>query len=85
VKEEKKLPEDYPCLFIIDCWSVHISEEFREMMKNDHPTIHLLYVPANCTGEFQPADVSLQGPFKKALQDIGMMYVARSFMRASGK
>jgi hypothetical protein len=78
VKADLELPEDYPTIWIIDCWSVHISQEFREWMTSIHPSIHLLYVPANCTSLFQPADVSLQRPIKQALTDIGMMYVART-------
>ena len=51
-------------IWLIDCWSVHISKEFRAWMKNNHPRIHLLFKLANCTSIFQPTDVILQRPFK---------------------
>ena len=51
-------------IWLIDYWSVHISKEFREWMKNNYPQIHVLYIPANCTSIYQPADVIIQRPFK---------------------
>ena len=53
-------------VWLIDCWSVHISKEFREWMQNHHPEIHILYIPANCTRIYQHANVILQRPFKHA-------------------
>jgi hypothetical protein len=55
-------------VWIIDYWSVHISKDFRAWMKRTSPLIHLLFVPANCTSIFQPADVILQRPFKHAFR-----------------
>ena len=55
-------------IWLIDCWSVHISKEFRAWMKNNHPRIHLLFIPANCTYIFQPTDVIPQRPFKHAFR-----------------
>jgi hypothetical protein len=37
-------------------------------MKKNHPKIHLLFIPTNCTSIFQPADVILQRPFKHAFR-----------------
>jgi hypothetical protein len=63
------------CIWQIDCWSVHRSEEFRQWMYNTYPWIRIHYVPANCTGLFQPCDVGIQRVLKlairrTALQDI---------------
>jgi hypothetical protein len=66
--EELDLPKDQEMVWIIDCWSVHISKDFRAWMKKTSPLIHLLFVPANCTSIFQPADVILQRPFKHAFR-----------------
>jgi hypothetical protein len=60
------LPKDQTMIWLIDCWSVHVSKDFRLWMKKHHPEIHLLFIPANCTSIFQPADVRLQRPFKHA-------------------
>jgi len=63
------------CIWQIDCWSVHRSAEFRQWMYNTYPWIRIHYVPANCTGLFQPCDVGIQRVLKlairrSALQDI---------------
>jgi hypothetical protein len=50
--EELGLSKDQEMVWIIDCWSVHISKDFRAWMKRTSPLIHLLFVPANCTSIF---------------------------------
>ncbi len=66
--ELKALPADQEMIWLIDCWSVNINKEFMEWMKIHHPKIHVLYIPANCTSVFQPADVVIQRPFKHAFR-----------------
>ena len=51
-------------IWLIDCSSVHISKEFRKWIKDNYSHVHVLYIPANCTSIYQPADVILQRPFK---------------------
>ncbi len=51
----------------LDCWAVHKSEEYRSWLQQEHPRIHLVFVPANCTSKLQLADVSLQRPFKSCI------------------
>jgi hypothetical protein len=58
---------DPHCVLLLDCWSVHISQPFRDWMARHFPRYHLVYVPANCTSKAQPADVMLQRPFKNAI------------------
>jgi len=63
------------CVWQIDCWSVHRSAEFRHWMYKTYPWIRIHYVPANCTGLFQPCDVGIQRVLKlairrSALQDV---------------
>jgi hypothetical protein len=41
-----------------------MSREFIDWIKEVHPTILLIFIPANCTSIYQPADVILQRPFK---------------------
>ena len=55
-------------VWLIDCWSVYKSKEFILWVKENHPQILLIFVPANCTSVFQPADVILQRPFKHAFR-----------------
>ena len=33
-------------------------------MKDNYLQVHVLYIPANCTSIYQPADFILQRPFK---------------------
>ena len=73
--EQYRNDSDQVCIWQIDSWSVHWSEEFRHWMYTTYPWIRIHYVPANCTGLFQPCDVGIQWVFKlavrrSALQDI---------------
>jgi len=56
------------CIWQIDCWSVHRSLEFRSWMSAAFPWIRIHYVPANCTGLFQPCDVGIQRVLKLAVR-----------------
>ena len=56
------------CIWQIDCWSVHKSLEFRSWMAKMYPWIHIHFVPANCTGDFQPCDAGIQRPLKVAVK-----------------
>jgi hypothetical protein len=55
-------------VWIIDCWSVHISEEFHNWIKNEHTNILLILVPANYTSDLKPTYVILQKPLKHAFK-----------------
>ena len=61
------LDADANILLLLDCWAVHKSAEFRGWLQIEHPRIHLVFVPANCTSKLQLADVALQRPFKSCI------------------
>jgi DDE superfamily endonuclease len=61
------LRSDAEIILVLDVWSVHKSEAFRRYLRYQHPRIHLVFVPANCTSKLQVADVVLQRPFKAAI------------------
>ncbi|QRV83006.1 DDE superfamily endonuclease [Ceratobasidium sp. AG-Ba] len=63
------LPVDQRCMLLIDCWSVHKSLLFRLWLKENFSWIIMLYIPANCTGLFQPCDVGLQRILKLAIRN----------------
>jgi len=65
--EAHQLPGNAHMLLLLDAWSVHRSEEFRAWLAREHPRIHLVYVPSNCTSKLQLADVALQRPFKSCI------------------
>jgi hypothetical protein len=67
--KEKALPLDSRMILVLDAWSVHRSDEFRKWMAKNHPRMHLVFVPANCTSHLQVADVVLQKPFKSKLRE----------------
>ena len=73
--EAHRQDQNQICIWQIDCWSVHWSAEFHDWMYSNYPWIQIHFVPANCTGLFQPCDVGIQQVLKlaikhTALQDI---------------
>ncbi|THU86591.1 hypothetical protein K435DRAFT_683283 [Dendrothele bispora CBS 962.96] len=58
------LPLSQHSLWEIDVWAVHRSREFRDWMREKHPTIKFTYVPPGCTGVGQACDVGIQRPLK---------------------
>jgi hypothetical protein len=67
-KEELNLPTSQCSMWMIDCWSVHKSEEFRGWMKKTHSNIIISFVPANMTGLAQPLDVGIQRVLKQSMK-----------------
>lgn len=65
---EHNLPRDSHIVLVLDVWAVHKSEEFRRFIRTNHPQIHLVFIPANCTSQLQVADVMLQRPFKHGVR-----------------
>ena len=69
------------CIWQIDCWSVHQSLEFRTWMRKHYPWIRIHYVPANCTGLFQPCDVGIQRILKLAIRRSALKDIVDSTMQ----
>lgn len=67
-KARLKLPPSQKSLWMIDVWSVHRSQEFRDWMRDYHENIILDYVPGGCTSVAQPCDVGIQRPFKLSIK-----------------
>lgn len=67
-KARLKLPPSQKSLWMIDVWSVHRSQEFRDWMRDRHENIILDYVPGGCTSVAQPCDVGIQRPFKLSIK-----------------
>jgi hypothetical protein len=68
------------CIWQIDSWSVHRSAEFRDWMYTTYPWIRIHYVPANCTGLFQPCDVGIQRVLKLAIRRSALQDIVKSTM-----
>ena len=79
--ELHKLDANAHILLLLDCWAVHKSAEFRGWMQTEHPRIHLVFVPANCTSKLQLADVALQRPFKSSITQSFNQWAAESIAK----
>lgn len=56
------------CIWNIDVWSVHRSEEFRTWMKGEYVWIIVIFIPGGCTGLLQACDVGIQKILKLAIK-----------------
>lgn len=56
------------CVFQLDCWSVHRSEEFLTWIASTYPWIVLHFIPGGCTGIFQACDTATQRVVKLAMR-----------------
>jgi hypothetical protein len=81
-KQELGLPATQKALWLIDCWPVHISADYRSWMKEQHPLIILLFVPPNCTSCLQPQDVVVQKPLKAGIKTAFVDYQIQQFEKA---
>lgn len=45
---EEGLPADQKSILYLDCYPVHLSEDFRMYMREHHPNVFFVYVPAGC-------------------------------------
>lgn len=68
IVQEHNLKPDQKSIFLLDAYLVHISLDFRTYLQAAHPNAFIIYIPANCIGQFQPADVSLQRVIKHHLK-----------------
>lgn len=55
-------------LLKLDVASSHIDKSFRTWLQENHPNIHLRFVPSNCTSKLQALDVGVQRPIKDSLR-----------------
>ncbi|TFY76373.1 hypothetical protein EWM64_g7638 [Hericium alpestre] len=67
-KQRLGYPEDQECVVLLDCWSVHRSEKFRNLVRCRWPWLRLRYIPGGCTGLAQPCDVRIQQPYKLSIK-----------------
>ncbi|EIW77812.1 hypothetical protein CONPUDRAFT_61735, partial [Coniophora puteana RWD-64-598 SS2] len=59
--------EDQQCC-VLNCWSVHQGQQFRDLVCCRWPWIRLCYVPGGCTGNFQPCNVVMQYSYKHSIK-----------------
>lgn len=66
VRTQLNLDENKKALCILDVFRAHRVQEVMELFSQNN--ILLAFVPANCTGELQPLDLSGNGTFKDELR-----------------
>ena len=66
-KEEMKLPSEQRALCILDNFTAQCTSDVNDLFEcHGIDTVH---VPANCTGELQPMNISINQPVKEFLKD----------------
>ncbi|KAF7796672.1 hypothetical protein EIP86_007855 [Pleurotus ostreatoroseus] len=80
-KRRLGLKEDQQCIWYIDVWSVHRSEEFRTWLRKTYPWIRLIFVPAGCTALGQPCDVGIQRPLKHTMRRTAHAHIVHETLK----
>ena len=57
---------DHPALSLFDLFKAHRCDTVLEKLHQNH--IHQVFIPAGCTGELQPLDVSVNEQFKASMK-----------------
>ena len=84
---EMGLPPAQKFVLLMDCYSVHISEEFLQYARDNHPRAILLYIPANYTAFLQPLDITVNYVFKQKLTRLAATWLSEQVqiqLRANG-
>lgn len=74
-----QLPPQQHALLLWDVYASHRCEEERTYIADALPWLKLVFVPANCTGFLQPADVSLNKPFKTRVRQLAEHWLAEQY------
>ena len=69
------------CVLLWDCASIHRKASLLEWIRTAHPECHVLFIPGGYTAELQPADISIQQPFKRIIKEQAMHFFAESVCR----
>ena len=67
VRESLGLSENHPALAVFDVFAAHRSQSVLDSLKTHH--IKYVFVPAGCTGELQPLDLTFNEPFKREMKE----------------
>jgi hypothetical protein len=82
IKEKNLNPTTTKAIVLLDCWNVHLSEEFRRIVRQKfNSNILLIYIPANCTSELQVADIALNYSFKCGVRNRYESWATENMMK----
>lgn len=65
-RQKLELAMDHPALALFDVFKAHRCDTVLEKLRQNH--IHQVFIPAGCTGELQPLDVSVNEQFKVSMK-----------------
>ena len=77
-KKDMKLPSHQRALCIMDNFSAQCTDDIIALFESYG--IDTVYVPANCTGELQPMDISVNKPVKTFLKDEFQSWYAKEML-----
>jgi len=66
--KQHNLPDSAKSIIYFDCWQVHRSADMLSWLKDTYTWLIVIFVPAGCTGIFQPCDVGLQRVYKQHIR-----------------
>ncbi|KAG2431624.1 hypothetical protein HYH02_013317 [Chlamydomonas schloesseri] len=75
------------CILLLDCWSVHRSQDFRSWVAETYPWLRLVFVPAGCTSKCQLMDLVPNRILKSGMRNQLQLHLADSVrkLKAAGK
>jgi len=76
---EHRLDNSQKSILYIDCYPVHTGTKFQEYVLKEFPHVFLIFIPENCTGIFQPANVGLQCIAKHFIQQCNLEFLVNSY------
>ncbi len=77
------LPENQPALIIHDVFRAHRVESFSKALRKNN--MYRVLVPAGCTGELQPLDLSVNGVYKDHMKNAFSNFYADEITRSLNK
>ncbi|KIK80670.1 hypothetical protein PAXRUDRAFT_15653 [Paxillus rubicundulus Ve08.2h10] len=75
IEVDPDLDDNQILIVYLNCYPVHMSQEFCSYIFNEYLHVILCFVPASCTGIFQPADVGLNHIIKHHLKQHQTEYL----------
>ena len=84
-RRDLELADDHVALAIFDVFAAHRCDSVLKKLRDN--IIHQVYIPACCTGELQPLDLSVNDEFKAIMKDNFSRWYAHEVQEAldSGK
>ena len=78
VRQRLELPDDQPALAIFDHFKGQLTEAITAELEEN--AIHSVIIPANCTGELQPMDISVNKVIKSQLRSKFSEWYSQSYL-----